>query len=182
MAVQSVRGARRSPDPGRPTGHPAVRRALACFVAAYLAVTILAAGTTLIYAAVNNTFAADAAATSPVKAPSFAATVPYHVLIMLVIWPLFAWLYFRGSNQPGVGSQVRGTWLLAISWILGAMLVDFVGFVAIKNPWSLSPRQFYIDYQPWITLIYVAIFLSPWVRLLITKLAAMRASRRSVVA
>jgi hypothetical protein len=59
------------------------------------------------------------------------------------------------------------------------MLVDFVGFVVIKNPWSLSVRQFYIDYQPWITLEYVAIFLSPWMRLLQVRFATTRASRRS---
>jgi hypothetical protein len=149
-------------------------------VAAYLVVTVLAAATTLIYAAVNHTFAADAAATSPVKAPSFAATVPYDVLIMLVTWPPFAWLYFRRSNRSATGSQVRETLLLSAYWTLAAVIVDFVGFVVIKNPWSLTPHQFYIDYQPWITLIYIAIFLSPWIRLLITEWKTIRASRRSV--
>jgi hypothetical protein len=31
----------------------------------------------------------------------------------------------------------------------------------IENPWSMSAREFYVDYQPWITLIYAAIFASP---------------------
>ena len=34
-----------------------------------------------------------------------------------------------------------------------------IGWVMIKHPWSLSFKEFYIDYQPWITLIYIAIFL-----------------------
>jgi hypothetical protein len=147
-----------------------------------VAVTVLASATTVTYAALTNTAAADEAATSPVRAPSFTATVPYHVLIMLVIWPLFAWLYFRRSNPPAMGVQVRVTLLLSIYWLLGAMLVDLVGFVTIKHPWSLTPHQFYIDYQPWITLIYAAIFLSPWIRLLAAKLAAARTTRHSATA
>jgi hypothetical protein len=39
--------------------------------------------------------------------------------------------------------------------------VDFLGFVAIDHAWSLTPPEFYVDYQPWITLIYAVIFASP---------------------
>ncbi|GGM56518.1 hypothetical protein ACFFX1_29360 [Dactylosporangium sucinum] len=137
-------------------------RALAWFVPAYLIVTVLASASTLIYAGVNDTAAADEAASSMVTAPSFTATVPYHVLIMLLVFTPAAYLYFR---RPRGGNQTRETLLLALCWLAAAMVVDFVGFVVIQNPWSMPAREFYVDYQPWISLIYLAIFASPWLRL-----------------
>ena len=41
------------------------------------------------------------------------------------------------------------------------IVFDVFGWVIIKHPWSLSFKEFYIDYQPWITLIYLAIFAGP---------------------
>jgi len=46
-------------------------------------------------------------------------------------------------------------------WLGVALPVDFVGFVLIKNPISLSPYDFYVGQFPWIYLIYIAVFLSP---------------------
>jgi hypothetical protein len=64
---------------------------------------------------------------------------------------------------------MRATLLLASLWLTAAIVVDFVAFVLIKNAWSLTPREFYIDYQPWITLIYLSIFVSPWIHLRLTR-------------
>ena len=93
---------------------------------------------------------------------------------MLLIWPLFAWLYFRRAGRSAASVSAREALHLSFFWLLGAVVVDFVGFVVIKNPWSLSPRQFYVDYQPWITLIYAAIFASPWIYLLVARSATPR--------
>lgn len=46
-------------------------------------------------------------------------------------------------------------------WAGICIAFDVVGWVLIKHPWSLSFKEFYVDYQPWITLIYIAIFLGP---------------------
>lgn len=43
------------------------------------------------------------------------------------------------------------------------IVFDVFGWVLIKHPWSLSFKEFYVDYQPWITLIYIAIFAGPLV-------------------
>jgi hypothetical protein len=142
-----------------------VRRAAATFVAAYLIVTVLASAVTITYAAIEHTGAADAGAASPVLSPSFSATVPYHVMIMLLVWPVSAWIYLRPLRLADRRDRMRHTALLSTFWLLAAMAVDFLGFVVIKNPWSLTPHQFYVDYQPWITLIYVSIALSPWIAL-----------------
>ena len=95
------------------------------------------------------------------QAPAFVATVPYHVLIMLLIWPLFAWMYFRKRRPATSQEESRQTLRLAILWLISAMVVDFVGFVLIKNAWSMTPHELYVEYQPWITLIYISIFSQP---------------------
>ncbi len=46
-------------------------------------------------------------------------------------------------------------------WAGISIVIDLVGWVLIKHPWSLTFKQFYVEYQPWITLVYLAIFLAP---------------------
>lgn len=46
-------------------------------------------------------------------------------------------------------------------WALICIVADLVGWVLIKHPWRLTFKEFYVDYQPWITLIYLAIFAGP---------------------
>jgi len=46
-------------------------------------------------------------------------------------------------------------------WTGICIVFDVFGWVLIKHPWSLSFKEFYIDYQPWISLIYLSIFLGP---------------------
>ena len=70
---------------------------------------------------------------SILQAPAFVATVPYHVLIMLLIWPPFAWLYFRKRRPATSQEESQQTLHLAMLWLISAMVVDFVGFVLLKN-------------------------------------------------
>ena len=48
-------------------------------------------------------------------------------------------------------------------WAGISIVIDLVGWVLIKHPWSLTFKEFYIDYQPWITLIYLAMFIAPMI-------------------
>jgi hypothetical protein len=84
---------------------------------------------------------------------------------MLIVWPIFAWIYFKKPGQKNLALQSQETWQLSFLWLALAMIVDLVGFVLIKSPYSLTSHEFYVIYQPWISLIYVAIFLSPLIRL-----------------
>lgn len=84
-------------------------------------------------------------------------TKPWHPLYNIILFTLFGWLYMHGLPDPTLGEAVR-TGLL---WAGICILFDVFGWVVFKHPWSLSFREFYIDYQPWISLIYVAIFLGP---------------------
>jgi hypothetical protein len=145
-------------------------RAIVLFFIAYILVTILAVATTETYAMVYKS-PEPTPGMSILQAVAFVATVPYHVLIMLIIWPIFAWLYFRKPGQKNLALQSQETWQLSFLWLQLAVIVDLVGFVLIKSPYSLTPHEFYVIYQPWISLIYVAIFLSPLIRLGLARLA-----------
>ena len=143
-------------------------RAIVLFFIAYILVTVLAVATTETYSMINKS-PEPTPGMSPLQAVAFVATVPYHVLIMLIIWPIFAWIYFRKSKQKNLALESQETWQLSFLWLQLAIVVDFVGFVLIKSPYSLTPHEFYVIYQPWISLIYVAIFLSPLIRLWLTR-------------
>lgn len=143
--------------------------ALVYFLIAYVVVTVLAAGLTMAYGAINHSPEPQDLGVGMLHAPAFVATVPYHVLIMLLIWPIFAWMYFRKRRPRSAEQESRQTLHLALLWLISAMVVDFVGFVLIKNAWSMTPHELYVEYQPWITLIYLAIFLSPWIRLALSR-------------
>jgi hypothetical protein len=145
-------------------GRLAIIPALIYFLVAYVLVTILAAAVSETYAAINHS-RDPRPGESILQAPAFVATVPYHVLIMLLVWPVFALLYFRKRRSSNAQQERKQTLQLGALWLVSAMLVDFVCFVLIKNRWSLTPHELYVEYQPWISLIYLSIFLSPWIRL-----------------
>jgi hypothetical protein len=147
----------------------AVGPALIYFFAAYVLVTVLAAGLTITYGTINHSPEPGQLGVGILQAPAFVATVPYHVLVMLLVWPVFAWLYFRKRRPSSAELELKVTMRLALLWLVSAMVVDFVGFVLIKNPWSMTTHELYVEYQPWITLIYLSIFLSSWIRLGISR-------------
>lgn len=84
-------------------------------------------------------------------------TKPFHPLYNIIIFPIFAYLYLSTLSVPTITDAV----VTGLIWVGITILFDVFGWVLIKHPWSLSFREFYIDYQPWISLIYVAIFASP---------------------
>lgn len=86
-------------------------------------------------------------------------TKPWHPLYNIIIFPIFAYLYFNGLEAVAL------TNVIATSLIWGTITAafDVIGWVLIKHPWSLTFKEFYIDYQPWITLIYIAIYASPFI-------------------
>ena len=146
------------------------RRALIYFFIAYGVVTVLATATTITHGIIYHSPQPQELGVSLLKAPSFVATVPYHVLIMLLVWPVFAWVYFRKRRQENQDKEVMETLRLSFFWLAAAVIVDFVCFVLIKHPWSLTPHEFYVEYEPWISLIYISIFLSPLIRLALSRL------------
>lgn len=86
-------------------------------------------------------------------------TKPWHPLYNIVIFPIFAFLYLSGIKNAAITDALFTSFI----WGTATVVFDLFGWVIIKHPWSLTFKGFYVDYQPWITLIYAAIFLSPFI-------------------
>ena len=84
-------------------------------------------------------------------------TKPWHPLYNIIFFSLFGWLYMSGLVTPTLQEAL----ITGAIWAAICIVFDVVGWVIVKHPWSLSFKEFYIDYQPWITLIYVAIAAGP---------------------
>lgn len=97
-------------------------------------------------------------ADGPGMGEGYEATKPWHPLYNILIFPIAAYMYL--STLPIV--TLHEAIVTSIVWGTLTIIVDVVGWVIIKHPWSLTFKEFYIDYQPWITLIYLAIYISPF--------------------
>lgn len=86
-------------------------------------------------------------------------TKPWHPLYNLIVFPIFSYLYFNGLEVITLSNVIA----TSITWGTITVVFDMFGWVVIKHPWSLSFKEFYIDYQPWITIIYITIYASPFI-------------------
>ena len=93
-------------------------------------------------------------------------TKPWHPLYNIVLFSLFGWLYMQGLDTPTFQDAIFN----GLIWAGICIVFDVFGWVLIKHPWSLTFKQFYVEYQPWISLIYLAIFLGPIVGFVFTLL------------
>ena len=84
-------------------------------------------------------------------------TKPWHPLYNIIIFPIFGYLYLKGINDVTIIYAL----ITGVIWSLISIIGDLVGWVLIKHPWRLTFKEFYIDYQPWITIIYIAILIAP---------------------
>lgn len=103
---------------------------------------------------------------SPGMGEGYEKTKPWHPLYNIIIFPVFAWLYLNSLASITLNEVA----LTAAVWLSITLVVDLIGWVIIKHPWSLTFKEFYVDYQPWITLIYLTIFVSPFIAYLILQI------------
>ena len=96
---------------------------------------------------------------SPGMGEGYEKTKPWHPLYNVIVFPAFAYCYFCGLEVVTFSNVVA----TSIIWGTITVVFDLIGWVLIKHPWSLTFRGFYVDYQPWITLIYITIYASPFI-------------------
>ena len=84
-------------------------------------------------------------------------TKPWHPLYNIIIFPIFGWIYVSGLAEPTLTVALTA----GLIWAVASILIDLIGWVLIPHPLRLTFKQFYVGYQPWITMIYIAIFLGP---------------------
>jgi len=88
---------------------------------------------------------------------SYAKTMPWHPLYNLIMFPLFAAFYLAGLEAPTLSDAL----VTGGIWVAITAVFDLVGWVLVPHPWHCTFKDFYVDYQPWITMIYLVIFASP---------------------
>lgn len=134
------------------------KKAVLYFVVAYLIVTILCYSLGFIVTISLKLPSAEELGVSTFADPSFLMTVPYQLLINLIVWTSFCWLYFRKDKNIHL---LKKYITLGCFWLIVALIFDLVAFVLIKSPFSFTPYQFYVEYQPWISITYFIVFISP---------------------
>lgn len=88
---------------------------------------------------------------------AYEKTKPWHPLYNLILFPVAGFFYMNGLVEPTIGEA----FITGAIWAGICIAVDLVGWVLIKHPWSLSFKEFYVDYQPWISITYVILFIAP---------------------
>jgi len=126
---------------------------------AYWIVTVLGILLTILFAAIFHTANPQDLGLPASQAPAYIMTIPFHPLLNLLVWPWFGCWYLR-SLSPEV-PRLREAWRLGLFWTIITIIMDPIGWVLIPHPWRMTFREFYVGYQPWITLIYLVIFASP---------------------
>ena len=84
-------------------------------------------------------------------------TKPWHPLYNIILYPLFGWLYMHSLSEPTLAEAL----ITGAIWAGICIVFDLVAWVLIPHPWRLSFKEFYVKYQPHITLIYIIIFWAP---------------------
>jgi hypothetical protein len=135
-----------------------VRSATGYFISAYIIVTILAYLASYLVS-IYIQLPPELPGGNMFDSPEFVKSVPYHLVINLVIWTVFSYMYFRTNQKRGLNTTAPV--YLGLFWLLAAMLTDLVFFVLIPSPVALTFHQFYIEYQPWISITYGIVFISP---------------------
>jgi hypothetical protein len=146
--------------------------ALYLFVA-YWIVTALGILLTIVFALTMRPF--SSAAVPMLEVPAYVMSIPFHPLLNLLVWPLFGWLYLRRST-PDVERPTEAL-RLGFFWFLATAVIDLFGWVLVPHPWHMTLDQFYVGYQPWISLIYLVIFVSPLLAVQSGRLGGLRRVR-----
>lgn len=123
------------------------------FWIAYIIVTLIGIGHTVFNIYVRHMGIMDENS----MGEGYEKTKPWHPLYNIILFTFFGWLYLNGLPAPTMTEAI----ITGAIWAGICIAFDVVGWVLIKHPWSLSWKGFYVDYQPWITLIYLAIFAGP---------------------
>ena len=144
-------------------------RSMLWYLISYTVVTMVGIAHTIFNVAVLHM---GSMAQGPGLGEGYEATKPWHPLYNIILFTLFAWIYIRGTKQPTLKKALTTGAL----WTGISIVGDLVGWVLIKHPWSLTFKQFYIEYQPWIALVYIAMFVAPVLGYLFTT----RSKRRAV--
>jgi hypothetical protein len=93
-----------------------LKRATLYLLLAYWIVTILGLLLTILFAALFHPPSPQDLGVTASQAPAYLMTIPYHPLLNLLVWPWFAWLYWR--NLPSETRRKSEMFRLGLFWAL----------------------------------------------------------------
>lgn len=128
--------------------------AILFYVVAYVAVVIVGVGHARLYSAVHRL--KNKKKKSGTR-EAYEKTKPWHPLYNLILFTASAVGLFSIIGPV----SFETTLATALLWEVLTIVIDLVSWVIIKHPWSFRFKEFYVDYQPWLALIYLAIYASP---------------------
>lgn len=137
-------------------------RSMLWYWISYFVVTMIGVGHTIFNVAVLHM---GSMAQGPGLGEGYEATKPWHPLYNIIFFTIFGLIYLKKVNEPTAKKALKTGAL----WSGMSIVFDLVGWVLIDHPWSLTFKQFYIEYQPWITLVYLAMLIAPLFAYLILK-------------
>ncbi|MCA1011891.1 hypothetical protein [Halobacillus halophilus] len=127
---------------------------------AYWVVTAIAMLHMVMFNTVYKVPSAKQAGTSPLKSPAYLKTLPYQALYNVIVFPVFLWFYTQTMAPANIDVFMFHT---VLQWTVLSILVDYVVWVLIPHKYKFTHKEFYVNYQPWISLIYAAIFVSHYI-------------------
>lgn len=135
-----------------------IAQSMLWFWTAYVVVTAVGVGHTVFNWKILGMTDEGVTVTSVYDISSYRVTLPWHPLYNILLFPPAAIAYFAIVRPDDVWAHA---WTLAVTWAVVAIVVDVIGWVLIRHPWSMTWHGMYVAYQPWLTLIYAAIFAAP---------------------
>jgi H+/Cl- antiporter ClcA len=85
-----------------------VKKAVLYWFMACWIVTIFGYLLTVLFAVVFKPPTSQELSFTVTRAPAHLMTLPYHPLLNLLVWPIFAWWYLRRTDAPGGATMVEG--------------------------------------------------------------------------
>lgn len=98
------------------------------------------------------------AGVKPSQSPAYKVTEPFQPVLCLMVYSFFAYRHLRGMAKENLRYEALR---LSTVGLIGSIAIDLVSFVLIPHPYAFTFTEFYVGYQPWISIIYAVIFFSP---------------------
>lgn len=136
---------------------PALLKSALLFVAAYALTNVVNSAVTLAYQSIVRLPSADEIGLTWLQDPAYQATVPWHALIVFLIFlGTASWLRLGPNDAPRA-------WRIGAAWCAVSVAIDAVVYVLIlgSTRWGLPAFDYYIGNQPWITLSYLGVLIAP---------------------
>lgn len=91
---------------------------------------------------------------------AYRKSLPYTPVYYLTVWMLCSTFYFLQHTPANI---YKDALLTGIFWWLLTLLLEMLLWTVVRHRFQLTPKEMYMHSQPWISLAYYAVLISPLV-------------------